>query len=85
MLITDITGARFVGMMVFIEAPSLELFNLHNYKSYQGWMRLSLLKVYNNGAITNETTAISLTTIFNVGPEVSLNGSPTVSPQTAAL
>ena len=42
-------------------------------------------KNYSNGAITNETTDISLTTMFNVGPEVSLNGSPTVSPQTAAL
>ena len=40
---------------------------------------------YNKGAITKETTAINLTTIFNAGPDVSLNGSPTVSPQIAAL
>jgi len=38
-----------------------------------------------NGAITRETTAINLIRIFKDGPEVSLNGSPTVSPTTAAL
>jgi|GEM_PF-2595638 len=38
-----------------------------------------------NGAITRETTAISLSRILRDGPEVSLNGSPTVSPTTAAL
>lgn len=38
-----------------------------------------------NGAITKATTLINLTRIFNDGPAVSLNGSPTVSPTTAAL
>ena len=42
-------------------------------------------KNYKNGAITNETTAINFTTIFNAGPDVSLKGSPTVSPEIAAL
>ena len=37
------------------------------------------------GAITNETIDINLIKIFIDGPEVSLNGSPTVSPVTAAL
>jgi len=37
------------------------------------------------GAITNATTDINFNKIFNDGPEVSLNGSPTVSPTTAAL
>jgi hypothetical protein len=36
-------------------------------------------------AITSATTAISLIRMFSEGPEVSLNGSPTVSPTTAAL
>ena len=38
-----------------------------------------------NGANTNATTVINFTNIFNDGPEVSLNGSPTVSPTTPAL
>jgi len=38
-----------------------------------------------NGAITRETTAINLIRMFSDGPDVSLNGSPTVSPTTAAL
>ena len=37
------------------------------------------------GAITSATTDISLSRMFSDGPEVSLNGSPTVSPTTAAL
>ena len=38
----------------------------------------------NNGAITKLTIAITLIRIFIEGPEVSLKGSPTVSPTTAA-
>ena len=36
-------------------------------------------------AITMLTIDMSLMRMFNDGPEVSLNGSPTVSPTTAAL
>ena len=39
----------------------------------------------NNGANTNDTTVISLIRMLIEGPDVSLNGSPTVSPTTAAL
>src|SRR6266542_564457 len=39
----------------------------------------------NSGARTSATTDISLIRMFMEGPEVSLNGSPTVSPTTAAL
>src|SRR5690606_4034535 len=39
----------------------------------------------NHGANTSDTTLISLMRMFIAGPEVSLNGSPTVSPTTAAL
>ncbi len=39
----------------------------------------------NTGALTKETTETSLIRMFMVGPEVSLKGSPTVSPTTAAL
>ena len=39
----------------------------------------------NNGANTSDTIVISLTRILIDGPDVSLNGSPTVSPTTAAL
>jgi len=39
----------------------------------------------NNGANTNDTIVINLIKILIDGPEVSLNGSPTVSPTTAAL
>ena len=41
-----------------------------------------LVREYN--AITNATTLINLMRIFIDGPEVSLKGSPTVSPITAA-
>ena len=37
------------------------------------------------GAITKETIDINLIKIFIDGPDVSLNGSPTVSPVTEAL
>ena len=39
----------------------------------------------NNGAITRLTIAITFIKIFIDGPDVSLKGSPTVSPVTAAL
>ena len=38
----------------------------------------------NNGPNTRATIDINFNKIFNAGPEVSLNGSPTVSPTTAA-
>ena len=42
--------------------------------------------IYRNiGATTSETIVISLINMFIAGPEVSLNGSPIVSPTTAAL
>jgi hypothetical protein len=46
---------------------------------YQEWMSLNLLPK------TREMIAISLMRMFRAGPEVSLRGSPTVSPTTAAL
>src|SRR5688572_31501883 len=39
----------------------------------------------NQGARTSATTLMSFIRMFIEGPEVSLNGSPTVSPTTAAL
>jgi len=39
---------------------------------------------YKSGAITKLTIAITLIKMFIAGPEVSLNGSPTVSPTTVA-
>ena len=39
----------------------------------------------NEGAITKATTDINFNKMLRDGPEVSLNGSPTVSPTTAAL
>ena len=38
-----------------------------------------------SGAMTRDTTDISFIRIFSEGPDVSLKGSPTVSPTTAAL
>jgi hypothetical protein len=38
----------------------------------------------NKGANTNDTMVINFINIFNEGPDVSLKGSPTVSPTTAA-
>ena len=42
-------------------------------------------KARKNGANTNDTTVINLIRMLIEGPVVSLNGSPTVSPTTAAL
>jgi|GEM_PF-4163875 len=44
-----------------------------------------IVSVYRSGAITKLTIAMTLIKIFIDGPEVSLNGSPTVSPTTTAL
>ena len=41
-------------------------------------------RCYSSGAITKLTMAMTLIKIFIDGPEVSLNGSPTVSPTTVA-
>ena len=46
---------------------------------------LNIIIYTNNGAITNATTDINFNNIFKDGPEVSLKGSPTVSPTTSAL
>ena len=56
-----------------------------------GLVRTCILRIQlplpqtSSGAITKETIDISLIRIFIDGPEVSLNGSPTVSPTTPAL
>jgi hypothetical protein len=44
-----------------------------------GWMLANLL------ANIRDKIAINLIKMFKAGPEVSFNGSPTVSPTTAAL
>ncbi len=44
-----------------------------------------MLKATVSPASTTETIDISLISILRAGPEVSLNGSPTVSPTTVAL
>ena len=44
-----------------------------------------MLQVTVNPAITIATIDINLINIFKLGPDVSLNGSPTVSPTTVAL
>ena len=45
----------------------------------------SLRRLMTAGRISRETRFITLMSGFNAGPAVSLNGSPTVSPMTAAL
>ena len=57
------------------EHPELPSVNEHNNHA----------DLSNTPANTNENIALNLTRIFNAGPEVSFNGSPTVSPITAAL
>ena len=44
-----------------------------------------LIQATTNGAKITETMLINLIRMLRLGPEVSLNGSPTVSPMTAAL
>jgi len=48
-------------------------------KDYSPWVYRKI------GAKTTDTIAMSLSRIFRAGPAVSLNGSPTVSPVTAAI
>merc|ERR1719487_2439016 len=45
---------------------------------------LSFCHVLSEGAITSEMTDISLIRMLSAGPDVSLKGSPTVSPTTVA-
>jgi hypothetical protein len=51
-------------------------------KDYSHQNRLPIDR--NSGANTSDTTVISLIRMLMDGPDVSLNGSPTVSPTTAA-
>ena len=49
------------------------------------FLSLYIFYVTSSGAITRATTEINFSRMFSDGPEVSLKGSPTVSPTTAAL
>ena len=62
------------------------MFNINSKKSRTTTLDLLSKKFYmlNNGAITRLTIAITFIKIFIDGPDVSLKGSPTVSPTTAA-
>ena len=51
--------------------------------AFQNYTHLRLIP--NSGANTRDTMVISLIRMLMDGPEVSLNGSPTVSPTTVAL
>ncbi len=61
------------------ELTSSLLFYSKSSKDYSRW------HVTVRPAITIETIDINLMRMFNDGPDVSLNGSPTVSPTTVAL
>ena len=63
--------------LIFLAFLHILLQNLPDYN------KLPIVK--NNGANTNATIVINLINMLIEGPEVSLNGSPTVSPTTAAL
>ena len=81
----------FIGCFFVIRfSPYIKIFLIHyNISKKSLKMRLFYFTIYfnymNNGANTNATIVINLIKMFNEGPEVSLNGSPTVSPTTAAL
>ena len=47
------------------------------------WLSAPIRQI-NNGPKISEITAINFNRMFSDGPDVSLNGSPTVSPVTAA-
>ena len=46
---------------------------------------INTISIWRDGAMTKATTDINFSKIFREGPEVSLKGSPTVSPTTDAL
>ena len=62
--------------------PTADL--LHGDATGGAVKRLTLFFNHSNPAITTETMDISLIKMFSEGPLVSLNGSPIVSPTTAA-
>lgn len=62
----------------------MKMFNLLKFIKYAHSFQL-LCKSLNLLANTNERIAINLIKMLSAGPEVSLRGSPTVSPTTAAL
>src|SRR5512142_1406247 len=57
---------------------------IHQQLSSLGIIKATPLPYTNSGASTSVTVASSLTSTCSDGPTVSLNGSPTVSPTTAA-
>ena len=66
---------------------SLGYFEIGPYQSDTGIPHKTMQKDFisqSKGAITRLTIAMTLIKIFMEGPEVSLKGSPTVSPTTAA-
>ena len=55
-----------------------------SFNTCEGCRIILKLNYMNSGTHTKDTMDISLSRIFKEGPEVSLQGSPTVSPTTAA-
>jgi hypothetical protein len=77
---------QLMGCHVVSEPPSgLAAPRLPQGPGEQGLVRRRLDHAPNMGAKTSEITAISLMRMLMEGPTVSLRGSPTVSPTTAAL
>src|SRR3989344_3644635 len=78
-------GLRFINKIFTLKKSNLALGQLKKPRLLVLDFLIVFYNVSNSGAIIMEIIAINLIKIFRLGPEVSLNGSPTVSPTTAAL
>ena len=78
----NVVMALLLATAAVATAPAATLFVLQEYEA-KGPTTETILAM--TGANTRDTTAISLMRMFIDGPDVSLNGSPTVSPTTEAL
>ena len=85
--VTDVSASVIVAQLLFLEAEDPEK-DIHLYINSPGGSVTAGMAIYDTMQYIKcdiETTVISLIRMLIEGPDVSLNGSPTVSPTTAAL
>lgn len=68
-----------LNLLFYASSITCVNYDQHTLTFQELWMSLNLL------AKTNDKIAINLIKMLRAGPDVSFNGSPTVSPTTAAL
>lgn len=79
------TNCITVGMLLIFNLKGLRLNYYEKFVIMFKKKGFYMVRRISNGANTSATNDITVIIVFNEGPAVSLNGSPTVSPVTAAL